>query len=84
MTPPPPSEDETDATLWIIAIALALAAIVIGAGAMVYRLRFTSTDEPDDLPPGDAIPEDDGGEGSDEPKDDDYEKLTIDMPRREE
>ena len=88
LTPPPPSEDETDATLWIIAIVLALAAILIGAGAMVYRFRIAPTDESDDVLSGGAFPEDDGqgdsGEGSDEPKDEDYEKLTIDMPRRDE
>ena len=86
VTPPPPSEDEANATLWIIAIALALAAILIGAGAMVYRLRIASADEPDDVPPDEAVPEGDGGEDGDEPKDDgsdDYETLTIDMPRRE-
>ena len=86
IAPPPPSEEETDATLWIIAIALAIAAILIGAGAMVYRLRIAPGSDPDDVPPGDATSQDDGGEVGDEPTDDDsddYETLTIDMPRRD-
>ena len=69
--------------MWIVAIALALAAILIGAGAMVYRFRIAPANEPDDVPPGGAMPEDDVGDGVDEPKDDDsddYETLTIDMP----
>ncbi|MYA60677.1 MAG: hypothetical protein F4X40_09035 [Chloroflexi bacterium] len=86
IAPPPPSEEETDATLWIIAIALAIAAILIGAGAMVYRLRIAPGSDPDDVPPGDATSQDDVGEVGDEPTDDDsddYETLTIDMPRRD-
>ncbi len=86
VTPPPPSEEETNATLWIIAIALAIAAILIGAGAMVYRLRIAPGSDPDDVPPGEATSQDDGGEVGDEPTDDDsddYETLTIDMPRRD-
>lgn len=84
VAPPPPSEDEPTATLWIIAIMLGIAAIAIGVGAMIYRSRISSSEEPGDRPPGVAGSKDDGpDEDGDEPEDDDsddYEMLTIDMP----
>ena len=89
-TPATTPSDEADAVPWIIAIVLVIAAIVIGAGAMVYRSRIAPSDEPDVTPPDDVGPEDDGEDGgdedTDEPEDDDdeYETLTIDMPRRTE
>ena len=80
VAPPPPSEDETNATLWIIVIALAVVATGIGAGAMIYRARIASSGEPDETPPSGIGPQDEDGKD----EGDDYETLTIDVPRNNE